>query len=162
MRRKDKRMTKDRLYLCLKQCGVVRIGFNDREYPYIVPMNFGYENIDGRDILYMHCAVEGKKLDLMNTNPNVGFEMDIDYGITHMDNPSECSTNYASIIGTGVLEKVESYSEKISALSILMKSLTEREVQIFDKRIVDKTTILKLVIKNMTGKLSMDLNTAEE
>lgn len=156
MRRKDKQMTKDNIYSCLKQCAVVRIGINDKDYPYIVPMNFGYENTDGKDVLYMHCALEGKKLDLMKLNPKVGFEMDIDYGITHKDNPSECSTNYASIIGTGVLETVESYSEKITALSVLMKSLTDKEVQIFDKRIVDKTTILKLVIKNMTGKLSME------
>ena len=156
MRRKDKQMTKDNIYNCLRQCSVVRIGINDKEYPYIVPMNFGYENASGKDVLYMHCALEGKKLDLMKINPKVGFEMDIDYGITHQDNPSECSTNYASIIGTGVLEEVESYSEKITALSVLMKSLTDKEVQVFDKRIVDKTTILKLNIKNMTGKLSME------
>jgi len=152
MRRKEKQMSKDRMYEYLRIYDVVRIAFNDKDYPYVVPMNFGYECIDGKDILYMHCAEEGKKIELMSKNPKVGFEMDIDYGITNAEDPSECSTSYASIIGTGILEKVDSYSEKITALSILMKSLTEREVQVFDKRIVDKTTILKLTIKTMTGK----------
>lgn len=156
MRKKEKQMPKETLYKYLKLCKVVRIGLNDEEYPYIIPMNFGYENSDGKDILYMHCAAEGKKLELIEQNPKVGFEMDIDYGITDVDDPSRCSTNYASVIGTGVMEMVESYTEKIDALSLLMKELAGREIQVFDKRIVDKTNVLKLTIKSMAGKLSLE------
>ena len=45
-------------------------------YPYIVPMNFGYENVNGRRTLFFHCAGEGRKLDLLRRNPDVAFEMD--------------------------------------------------------------------------------------
>lgn len=155
MRRKEKQMPKETLYKYLKLCKVVRIGLNDEESPYIVPMNYGYENVNGKDVLYMHCATVGKKIDLINSNPNAGFEMDIDYGLTDDDDPSKCSTKYASIIGNGSIEMLDSYTEKINALSIIMKELAGREIQVFDKRIVDKTAILKLTIKNMTGKLSL-------
>lgn len=155
MRRKEKQMPKETVYKYLNLCKVVRVGLNDREYPYIVPMNYGYESQDGKDILYMHCATEGRKIDLINEDPKVGFEMDINYGITDDDNPAKCTTKYASIIGTGTMEIVESYTEKVDALSLLMKNVADREIQIFDKRVVDKTTILKLVVKSMTGKINI-------
>ena len=156
MRRKDNQMPKETVYKYLNLCKVVRIGLNDKEYPYIVPMNYGYKNIEGTEVLYMHCAAEGKKLQLVKENPNAGFEMDVDYGITGDEDVSKCTTKFASIIGNGILEIVEGYTEKIEALSLLMKNVANREVQIFDKRIVDKTTILKLVIKNMTGKINIE------
>ena len=46
MRRKEKQMSKDRMYEYLRIYDVVRIAFNDKDYPYVVPMNFGYECID--------------------------------------------------------------------------------------------------------------------
>ncbi|MEX1378138.1 MAG: pyridoxamine 5'-phosphate oxidase family protein [Eubacteriales bacterium] len=156
MRRKEKQMPKDEVYKYLKKCTVVRLALFDNEYPYIVPMNYGFENADGKDILYMHCANDGKKLDLLKSNQKVGFEMDLDYGITNDETPSECTTKYASLIGTGLVEIVNSYTDKAHALSILMKEIAGREVQVFDKRIVDKTTILKLTIKNITGKTNID------
>ena len=156
MRRKEKLMHKDTLYKYLRLCKVVRLGIIDKDCPYIVPMNYGYDNTGGKDVLYMHCATTGKKLDLIGINPTVGFEMDINYGLAEDTDPSVCSTKYASIIGTGLVEIIESYTEKITALSILMKELADREIQVFDKRIVDKTTILKLTIKNMTGKISLE------
>ena len=156
MRRKEKQMPKDEVYKYLKKCAVVRIALFDDEYPYIVPMNYGFENVNGKDILYMHCANEGKKIDLLKANQKAGFEMDLDYGITDAETASECTTKYASLIGTGLVETVNSYTDKAHALSILMKELAGREVQVFDKRIVDKTTILKLTIKSITGKTNIE------
>lgn len=41
-------------------CEVCRIAINDEEYPYIVPLNFGYEMKDNI-ILYFHSALEGQE-----------------------------------------------------------------------------------------------------
>jgi uncharacterized protein len=35
--------------------------------PYVLPLNFGYK--DGR--LFIHCAPEGKKIEIWKNNPNV-------------------------------------------------------------------------------------------
>ena len=156
MRRKEKKMTEDMVYEYLKKCNVIRIAMFNDEYPYIVPMNYGYERLDGQDIIYMHCANEGKKIKLLQSNPRVGFELDMDYGITDDENPAKCSTKYASLIGSGIIELVDGFTDKAHALSVLMKELANREVQVFDKRVVDKTTILKLTIKDVTGKISLD------
>ena len=52
---------------------VCRLGFSDEGTPYVVPMNFGL----GENCLYLHCAREGRKLDILRKNDRVCFEMDL-------------------------------------------------------------------------------------
>ena len=50
MRRKDREITSfDEQLKIIDQCDVVRLGLVDDEgYPYILPLNFGYEVVDKR------------------------------------------------------------------------------------------------------------------
>jgi len=50
---------------------VAFLGMFDEEYPYVVPLNFGYDIKDGKLFIYVHCALTGHKLELMKRNPNV-------------------------------------------------------------------------------------------
>ena len=69
MRRKDRQITdKDIINEILLKSDIARIALFDNEYPYIIPMNYGYKD----NALYFHCAPEGKKLDLIKRNNNVG------------------------------------------------------------------------------------------
>lgn len=45
----------------MKNCDVCRLALNDDEYPYILPLNFGMEIVDGKVNLYFHSALEGYK-----------------------------------------------------------------------------------------------------
>jgi len=54
----------------LDMCDVINIGFNDGEYPYVLPVNFGYD-FDGDLVFYMHHAVDGYKKKLVAQNPKV-------------------------------------------------------------------------------------------
>jgi Uncharacterized proteins involved in stress response, homologs of TerZ and putative cAMP-binding protein CABP1 len=47
------------------------LGMFDEEYPYVVPLNFGYDIKEGKLYIYVHCALTGHKLDLLEKNPNV-------------------------------------------------------------------------------------------
>ena len=51
---------------------VCRLGMSDNGQPYIVPLSFGY---DGR-FLYVHAAVDGRKVDILKRNNRVCFEFD--------------------------------------------------------------------------------------
>lgn len=156
MRRKEKQISEAKVKELLLECKIVRLAFFADNYPYIVPLNYGYTEIQEEQILYMHCATEGRKINLLNTNPHVGFEMDLSGGFTNVDNPSaNCSTIYSSLIGTGDLSIVSDNKEKITALSVLMKHLTNREVTTFDEKVIAKTHLLKLCIKNICGKESL-------
>ena len=54
----------------------VHIGCFDEEYPYVVPMSFGYEIKDNKLLVYVHCAREGHKIDLWKKNPHVFLTFD--------------------------------------------------------------------------------------
>ncbi|MCL2665268.1 MAG: pyridoxamine 5'-phosphate oxidase family protein [Defluviitaleaceae bacterium] len=54
----------------LDMCDVISIGFFDDEYPYVLPVNFGYQFEDDL-IFYTHHAVAGYKNGLVEKNPKV-------------------------------------------------------------------------------------------
>lgn len=100
MRRKDREVSaSNEIFDILSRCQVLRIAVHAEPYPYIVPVSFGMEIIDGKAVVYFHCAQQGLKLDLLRANPRVCVEGDIfikveatAHGIT---------TRYESVIGRG-------------------------------------------------------------
>ena len=54
----------------LDMCDVISIGMFDGEYPYVLPVNFGYE-FEEDLIFFTHHAVVGYKNDLIKKNPKV-------------------------------------------------------------------------------------------
>ena len=72
MRRKDREVQSlDEIFGILNRCNTVRIGFQGDKYPYVVPVSFGAELVDGQVIVYFHCARQGMKLELLKANPRV-------------------------------------------------------------------------------------------
>ena len=66
MRRKDREITRiEDILSIVDRAKVLRLGLFDDNFPYIVPLHFGYEYAEGKLIFYMHSAKEGHKLDLM-------------------------------------------------------------------------------------------------
>ena len=72
MMRQQKRQVTDKATICamLDEMDTINLGMYDEPFPYVVPLNFGYEWNDEL-IFYFHCAHEGHKLDLLNRNPRV-------------------------------------------------------------------------------------------
>lgn len=57
MRRKDREITDgDTIDGIIQEAFCVRLGFNDDGEVYIVPLNFGFENINGKRFFYFHGA----------------------------------------------------------------------------------------------------------
>ena len=57
----------------MEEAPVCRIGVSDDGMPYVVPMSFGLGERD----LYVHCAAEGRLLDIIRRNDRVCVEMDL-------------------------------------------------------------------------------------
>ena len=77
MRRKDREVTElEAVMEIIRQCDVLRLGLADGDYPYIVPMNFGWEEKEGRLYFYLHGAAEGRKAELLRQNGACFFQMD--------------------------------------------------------------------------------------
>ena len=49
---------------------ILRLGLFDKEYPYVVPLHYGYEYAESRLFFYMHSAKEGHKLAVLAIDPS--------------------------------------------------------------------------------------------
>lgn len=66
MRRKDREVKDmDGIFDIVERCNVVHLGMVDNGKPYVVALNFGYEREGNGLILYLHCAMEGRKIDIL-------------------------------------------------------------------------------------------------
>ena len=105
MRRHDREITdKNEILEIMNRCDVCRLAFNDGDYPYILPLNFGLEEKDGHIILYFHSALEGYKSELIKRDNRVSFEMDCKHELKYDDEKGYCTMAYESVIGRGRIE----------------------------------------------------------
>ena len=153
MRRKDREITDPaRIADIISRCTCLRIGFHDDGEVYIVPLNFGYEARDNTYVFYFHGAKEGRKIDLIQKSPNVGFEMDTNYALNASDIACGCSARFQSIIGNGVVRILPDPEEKKLGLSLLMEHNTGKREWSFDEKMVDAVTVFKLAVTKMSCK----------
>lgn len=103
----------------IARCDTIRIAMFDEPYPYIVPVNFGEEVVDGQIVFYIHTGYEGKKNELLKKNPNVAFEMDCNHELYYRESNMSCNFRYESVVGTGRMEIVPE-EEKDKALTLFM------------------------------------------
>lgn len=77
MRRKDREITDiDKIETIIASARYMYLGMFDGEFPYIVPLHYGYQMEKGKLTFYVHCAKEGHKLECFKENRNVFVEID--------------------------------------------------------------------------------------
>ena len=151
MRRHDKEITdQETIKQILMENTVCRIALCDNDTPYIVPMNYGFDEIN----IYLHCAKEGKKLDIIKENSRVCFEVTDSAETVTSDKACGYGTRYRCVIGQGRIALVDSAEEKIQALNIIMKQHTGKADWDYDPSVVEKITVLKITAESITGKIS--------
>lgn len=151
MRRTDREIKNfEDIVAVMKKCDVCRIALNDNGYPYIVPLNFGMCVRENAVELYFHGALEGTKYRLMEKDNRASFEMDCEHQLITDKERGNCTMAYESVIGHGHIEFL-SEDEKYHALCILMQQYHQEEFP-FDKSVMPRTKIFKLVVEDVTGK----------
>ena len=151
MRRKDREITdKSIMEDIIANADICHLAMVDDDKPYLVPVNFGYEN----DILYIHGAVEGKKIDVLKKNNNVCFEiMDRNYQIKLSDPSHNSTTFYRSVIGNGKAHFIDDKDEKIHGLDVLLKQYGHGlDANKTPDAMLKQTAVIKIVIEKITGK----------
>lgn len=152
MRRKDREVTELSAILdIVDHCKVCHIAMMDGEWPYVLGMNFGYVYEDGKLVIYLHSAKDGKKLELLKKNDRVGFEMDYDHEIVPAAYACAYNFRYASVMGYGHCEFVTDVDEKIRALELLMKHQTGQEFVMEPKHTL-AVEVMKITAIEFTGK----------
>jgi hypothetical protein len=126
---------------------VCRLGLYDGQYPYVVPMNYGYR--DGR--LYFHCAAEGRKIDMLKKNDRVCIEVDIDSRIVRGDTPCRWAAKYRSVIGFGRARIVDDDKAKKAGLDVIMAHYGGSGGD-YDEKSLQRTSLIEVVLDSITGK----------
>src|SRR6185369_10226977 len=115
--------------------------------PYIVPLSFGYDGI----FLYIHAALEGRKIDILKHNNRVCFEFDHLLELVTADQACNWSMNYESVIGFGVADAVEDGEAKAAALNCIMRRYSERDWT-FTEQSLRATAVYRIRIEEISGK----------
>ena len=148
MRRKEKEIVEKKdIETVIAAARVCRLAMSDNEQPYIVPLCFGYAD----DVLYIHSAMEGKKLDILKKNNRVCFEIDIDTEVKIGKTPCEWGMRFRSVIGFGKAHFIDDAESKRSALDTIMRQYSNDAFEYPDK-VMDKTVVIRVEIESMTGK----------
>ena len=134
----------------LRQSKICRIGMIDNGMPYILPFNYGYND----NQIYIHCALSGKKIDLLRENPRVSFEMEQTVEIVKNDKACKWTTTYRSIVGYGNIDIITDFVQKQKGLEIIMAHNGAPDLIDFEPKHVDSVLILNLKIDSLTGKQS--------
>ena len=130
---------------------VLHLGLSVNDEPYVVPMNYGHTMEDGRLVLYLHSAVRGKKLEMIQANSKVFFEIDCDRMPFEGRVPCQYGMVYSSIMGRGTATLVEDPEAKMQAMSILMKTQTGKDFT-FNERLVSIVTVIRIDALEYTAK----------
>lgn len=149
MRRKDQEIS-DPVLLesIIAKAEICRLGLSLNDVPYVVPVNFGYRD----NCIYIHSSPEGRKMETINHNDKVCFEMECDVEVVRADAPCDWTTRYFSVVGFGRAHLVTDYEEKVKGLNAIMEHYSDVASFQFPEPKVNRAAVIRIEIESMTGK----------
>jgi nitroimidazol reductase NimA-like FMN-containing flavoprotein (pyridoxamine 5'-phosphate oxidase superfamily) len=135
----------------IRKADVCRVALANGDIPYIVTLSFGYEAGDGGK-LYFHCANQGRKLEMIKKNNYVCFQIDTDHQLFNGEDGCDWGMKYSSVVGYGFVSIVTKPETRKAGLNCIMSHYGGEKEYTFDDKVLARTTILSLEIKEMTGK----------
>ena len=151
MRRKDKEIT-DKTIIAdiLAESIAGHVAFSDGDLPYCIPVNFACHD----NKIYLHSAMEGKKLDILSRNSNVSFQTEMFTTLGTGSNPCSYGMNYASVNCSGIARIAETFTEKEEVLVKISKKYIGDTDFTFSPKQVDSTVAIVVEIHSISGRLS--------
>jgi len=153
MRRSDR--AQDRLFSLdvIDRCshGVMALTTGD-PVPYCLPLSF----VRDGEVLYFHCARQGRKIDLLRRCPQVCVTF-VGQDDPAFEDPHNYTTFFQSVIVTGTAAEVLDRSEQETALRLLCRKLLPQHMdsETFDQAIshsLDRTAVWRISMDEISGK----------
>ena len=153
LRRQDKEIDNPELIREILQKGkFCHLAMVDNGKPYLITMNYGYRD----NVIYLHAAQEGRKIEVLSENPEVCFQVVIDTRlVTGEDACKNWTMKYKSVVGYGKATFIENNEEKIHALNMLMNQYTTKGPFEFSGSNLEETSVIKIDISSLCGKMSV-------
>ena len=146
MRRKDRERDRDFGLAVIDSCEYGTVALQGDE-PYCLPLSL----VRVGEELYFHCALEGKKLDLLRNNNRVW----VSFVGENTAATDDFTTYFRSAMVKGTAQEVTEPEEKVAALCALCEKLTPGHMPAFDSEVARSfavTGIWKIHMDEITAK----------
>ena len=145
MRRKDRQIEDvSEIAGILERCETGYLATcGDDMRPMATPVNYVYSG----GSIFFHCAHEGRKLDNIKANPNVGFTVATDIEIDR----EAMTTRYASVMVEGIASVVDSPMKKKEIISLLIGRFAAEGAHCSEE-IAARTNIVEIRASALVGK----------
>ena len=150
MRKKDRQITdSSEIEQVLKDGEIISVAMCHEDQPYVLPFNYGYLN--GK--VYIHSALKGFKLDVLEKNPKVSFNVVTDIQLLPSEKTSDCSVAYSSVVGFGRVRIVEDPDEKMAALeAVMLQYYPKNDAWEYPDKVVAACMVWCIEVEHLTGK----------
>lgn len=151
LRRKD-RAVSDRAWIdeVIRAGETMTVAINGTDgWPYAVPLSYGY---DGRR-LYFHGANAGLKVELLERDPHVCFNIYVPIGVVRGELAQNYSYDFKSVTGFGVATRATEQHDIETALDAIMDHYGgPKMIRPFPKEMIDAMWIGMIEIEHISGK----------
>lgn len=154
MRRKDREVTDPgKIREIIAACDCCRLGLCEDGRAYIVPLDFGFTEQNGRYTFYFHSAKKGRKIDLIRESGWASFEMDAGHQVVSDEIACEYTARFQCVMGGGPVTLLETAEEKRAGLTALMEHAAGPGSWTFSDAMVDAVEIICLEAEELSCKV---------
>ena len=114
--------------------------------PYVVPLNYGWDG----ECIWLHCAEEGLKLDVIARDPRVSFAVASEARVV----PGQgCgwTTKFRSVVGFGRATLVTGEEERLRGLAEVVSHYSHEPAAITPRQ-AKGCAVARIDVESMTGK----------
>ena len=134
----------------LQRCTLGHLAMWADEELYVVPINYAY----AQGKVLFHCALTGRKLDMMASNPQVCLEVSQQSGEITQHAGDNCSDGFESVICWGTARCVEDLEERAAVLSAFQRryETPNRYIKPISVERASKCAAVEVTVTRMTGR----------
>ena len=148
MRRKDREQNSQAFMAqVLAEAEEICVAFNTGAAPHVLFLNFAHCG----NSIYVHCAVEGRKLDCIRKDNRVGFTAAAGVQVI----PEKFATRFRSVCGHGRAVLLEEAEARQAALVIIGDRYAAACPRPVPEAMLARTLAIRIDIEEMTGKESL-------
>jgi nitroimidazol reductase NimA-like FMN-containing flavoprotein (pyridoxamine 5'-phosphate oxidase superfamily) len=131
----------------LRQEKLMHLAMSQNDVPFLVPVYFGW---DGK-ALYFHSANAGSKIEILQANPEVCFEVSSVTGFVEAPEACDFEAQHRTVIGFGRAAFITNEAEKTRALDLIVARFTDQRFE-YPKENLAKTFVIRIDVHAMKGK----------
>ena len=155
MRRKDRVQGREFALELIDRCTHGVMALSNREgAPYCLPLSF----VRMGDRLYLHCARQGRKIELLRACPQVCVTF-VGEDRPYFQAPAMYSTWFQSVIVTGAAREVTGPEEKTEALRALCEKVTPDHMEAFGQALEESlsvTAVWEIQMEDISAKAKLE------